>query len=836
VRQSAAPFLALSCAAIFTNGAEGQVYGDPQGDERPDVVVDGQKEVELPKQVAPLVNTPRSIVVVPKEVIEETGSASLVDALRTVPGITFGAAEGGNPIGDRPFIRGFDSQGSTYLDGVRDFAAQSREVFATESIQVVRGSDSTLGGRGSAGGTINVVSKMPANRDFIVATGSLGTADYKRATIDINRRLTDTIAFRIEGLYHDQDVAGRDYVYQRRWGVAPSLIVGLGTPTRVTGQFYYLEGHELPDSGIPYLYTIGNAPLGTNRDEPAIGRITTIGGTTGTVDRSTFYGLSDRDFRDSKVAQGTLRAEHDLGRLTLRNTLRFTHNVQNYIYTQPDDQQGNVFGTAATNPNPNPTGSILTGGYVWRRANTRYGYADALTNQTDLYGTFETGRIKHSISAGVELDWEKARRGTYVTRGYLNSSNTEILSTGSTISPRCTTASIARFYCASLFSPNANDAWVNYASDTSTTPADIVRTLPIEETVNKGRTQSLYGFDSITIADPLIVNVGLRYDHFKSILEPGATYTATNKDRLTRSDSLFNYQIGAVFKPTANTSVYASYATSATPPNSLLGEGQEGNALPTSATSTNLSLLDTLKPEKSRSYEIGAKADLFAHTLNLTLALFQTDTKNLRTTGEDNTVVFAGNRRIRGIEFGVNGQILPGWTAFGGFTHIDPVITDGGYTALAVAAVTQTVNGVTTTIRPATTVQVVSVNTGRQATQTAKDSLTAWTNLTLFKRLQIGGGAFYTSRVYGGYTDNRAATQNAAGVITVTPATKTILRSIPGYWRFDARAGFEFSRRVNLSVNVQNLTNKTYFSQAYTAHYATIAPGRSAFATLSIRY
>ena len=108
--------------------------------------------------------------------------------------------------------------------------------------------------------------------------------------------------------------------------------------------------------------------------------------------------------------------------------------------------------------------------------------------------------------------------------------------------------------------------------------------------------------------------------------------------------------------------------------------------------------------------------------------------------------------------------------------------------------------------------------------------------MTLFKKLQIGGGAFYTSRVYGGYTDNRSASQNAAGVVTVAPATKTILRSIPGYWRFDARAAFEFSPRIELSVNVQNLADKTYFSQAYTAHYATIAPGRSAFATLAVRY
>jgi catecholate siderophore receptor len=92
------------------------------------------------------------------------------------------------------------------------------------------------------------------------------------------------------------------------------------------------------------------------------------------------------------------------------------------------------------------------------------------------------------------------------------------------------------------------------------------------------------------------------------------------------------------------------------------------------------------------------------------------------------------------------------------------------------------------------------------------------------------------SRVFGGYADNRAATQDGAGVVTVSPATKAIARSVPSYWRFDARASYEFSDRVSLSVNVQNLTDKVYFAQAFTNHYATLAPGRSAFATLSIRY
>ncbi|CAN5381911.1 TonB-dependent siderophore receptor [soil metagenome] len=826
-------FLALGCVGFLATAPAYAEAADDNSNEQ--IIVNGHQEiVALPKAVAPLINTPRSVVVVDAQIIKETGSASLVDALRTVPGITFGAAEGGNPIGDRPFIRGFDSQGSTYLDGVRDLGAQTREIFAVDSIQVVRGSDSTLGGRGSAGGTLNIISKTPQARNFATLDLSGGTADYKRAVGDVNYQLSDSVAVRLAAMWHDQDVAGRDAIWQRRWGVAPSITVGLGTPTRMTFGYYHLTSHELPDSGIPFLYTIGNTPnLGTSYSEPAIGQITTLGGQTGTVDRSTYYGLANRDFRDAKTDQLTMRVEHDFGGITLRNTSRYSHNSQAYIYTLPDDSQGNVFGTTVANTGTNQT----SGGYVWTRTNTRYGYDNSLTNQTDLFGKFRTGSVEHSFSVGAEFSWEKARRGVFVTRGNLNASGVEILSNGSTISPRCNTTSIARYYCASLFNPNPNAPWVNYASDTSNVTAPIVKMLPIEETQNDANTQGVYAFDSITLTPALILNLGARVDRFESATTPGQAANATSTVTLSRTDTIFNYQAGLVFKPTKNTSVYASIATAATPPNSLLGEGQEGNGLgaPVGATpgSTATALaaaravLDTLRVEKTKSYEVGAKADLFGGGLSLTAALFQTETKNARVTSDANTVTFIGERRIRGAEIGFNGNITPAWSVFGGYTYLDAKIVDGGFSTLTAAAVTG---------QAAKTVLVTSVNTGRQFPQTAKHSFTIWSNYKVIKGLTIGGGAFYTSRVFGGYADNRSATQDSAGVVTIIPATKIIERSVPEYWRFDARASYDFNRNVGLSVNVQNLTDKVYFNQTYTSHYASIAPGRSAFATLSVRY
>lgn len=828
-------FLALSCVGAFAGGpAFGRATPDavPANDEdqnRQDIIVNGVRETKTgPKDVAPLVNTPKSIVVLDKSVIEQTGSNSLQDALRTVPGITFGAAEGGNPIGDRPFIRGFDSQGSIYVDGVRDLASQTREVFAIDSVQIVRGSDSTLGGRGSAGGTINILSKLPVLDTFGSVNASYGNGDYKRITGDVNVKVSDTVAVRVEGLWHDQNVVDRDAIWSKRWGVAPSVTVGLGTPTRLTASFYYLKTNELPDSGLPYLYvcsaTLCNAPAGNVFTTPALGTITTAGGQTGTVARSTYYGLVDRDFRKSTSRQATIRVEHDFGSVTLRNTARFDHDDQSYIYLLPDDSNGNVFGTTAINTGTN----VTTGGEVWRRANTRYGYTKSIVDQLDLSGTFDTGSVKHSFAVGAEFSWEKARRGFYVTRGYLNASGTEILSTGSTISPRCNTATISRYYCTSLFNPNPNDPWVNYASDTSNVASPIVKSLPIEETQNDASTQSIYGFDSITIIPSLILNLGARYDHFRSTTIPGQTASATTTVSLSRTDDLFNWQAGLVFKPTKETSLYASYATAATPPNSLLGEGREDNALPTTGSTTNLSILDSLKVQKTKTYEVGAKGSFFHEKLALGLAVFQTDITNARVQIDANTVGFFGKTRIRGVELTFNGTVLPGWTVFGGYTYLDPKIIDAGFTALTAAA-----NGAGA---PSQVVYVPSISNGRQVPQTAKNSFTLSTNYQATKRFSFGGGAYYMDRQIGGYADNRKATQTTTGVVTITPATTILTRGTPSYWRFDAQARYALTDTFALSVNVQNLTDKAYFSQTYTSHYATIAPGRTVFGTVTAKF
>ncbi len=835
--QRATPaFLALaavgfvaSAPTAFARDIDPVAAVDQQRDaERSDVVVEGERirERENAKATAPLVNTPRSVTLIPEEVIKETGAATFVDALRQTPGITFGAAEGGNPIGDRPFIRGIDTQGSIFLDGVRDLAAQSREVFAVEQIEIVRGSDSTSGGRGSAGGAINIISKLPRGRTAVSGTLSYGSDDYKRVTLDANYRIDKQVAVRVAAMYHDQDIAGRDALWSERWGVAPSITLGIDGPTQLTAAYYHLETDELPDSGFPYRYvastSVSNAPTtGFVISEPAIGEFTTASGATGNIDPDNFYGLVDRDFRRTMVDQATIRAQHDFGGITLRNTARWSRTEQSYIYTQPDDSQANAYGIPAGGRNVGtlPSGQFndyTAGGRVWRRANSRYGVTESVINQVDLFGKFETGPLKHSFAVGGELSWDQAYRGTYVSQGGA------VINTGTnnaTTGGRCGTApGNAPYNCADLFNPNPYDPWVNLIGGVAT---PIVRSSVDTRTLQYGETKAVYAFDSITFG-PAILNLGIRYDDFQSRVR--LPLSGGVRTEVRRRDQLWNYQAALTVKPTDATSIYATFSTSSTPPNSLLGEGQEGNALPT--TGSVQAVADSLEVEKNRSFEIGAKAQLFGNRLGLTAAVFRTETDNARVTSETNTIAFIGKREVQGVELSINGQILRGWNVFGGYTYLDAEIVDGGFTAF-------TLPGDATTA--ARTVLQPSVNTGRRFPNTPEHAASLWSTVRVTPRFTVGGGAYYQSRVFGGYADNRYVSGTGASA-QVVPATVVVARSVPGYTRFDATASYRFDERLSLQINVQNLADKRYFATAYASHYAQIAPGRSAFATLNIRF
>ncbi|MFZ5960714.1 TonB-dependent receptor [Pseudomonas knackmussii] len=565
------------------------------------------------KYTAPLLDTPKTVTVIPQQVIKDTGALTLVDALRTTPGITFGAGEGGNPAGDRPFIRGFNAESDTFLDGMRDVGSQTREIFNIERIEVSKGPGSAYTGAGSTGGSLNLISKTAKLEDFNDASFTYGSDQTRRTTLDVNHALTDNAAFRLNLMKHDANVAGRDEVNVSRWGVAPTVTFGFDTPTRATFSYYHLSTDDMPDYGLP-LTNVNRSQH--NPSKPA------------SVDRDNFYGLNDRDYRKSTTDSGTFRIEHDLNDdLTLSNSFRMVRTTLDYIVTNPDDSKGNV-----------------VNGYVYRSAKSRNSTTKGWVNQTDLKASFDTAGYKHSLVTGVEFSYEDVHNRPYViTPGAPgNLCNARLLASGD---------------CTSLENPTPGDTWTGSIADS---PA---------YTDTDTKTASAYVFDTIKLAEQWDLNLGLRYDDFDTessgYATAGRTTPAGYFDRESNTH-FWNYQAGLVYKPLPNGSVYVAWSTSSNPTGETGGNG-----------STDVSLANSsLDPERNRNYEIGTKWGFFEDALSLNAALFRTDKTNARVTDPDNSTyqVLEGEQRVQGVELGFSGQLTPKWKVFGGYTYLDSEI------------------------------------------------------------------------------------------------------------------------------------------------------------------
>lgn len=707
------------------------------------------EKADSPKYTAPLIDTPRSITVIPQQLIKDTAATSLQDALRTVPGVTFGAGEGGNPQGDRPFIRGFDAQGDTYLDGVRDTGAQSREIFAVENIEVAKGPNSAFGGRGAAGGTINLVSKKAHWGNSFDAGYTWGSDQTQRYTLDGNYQFSDTVAGRLNLMSHESNVAGRDNVNYDRWGIAPSLAFGLGTDTRVNIDYYHMESNDLPDSGIPYGFSVGKTHTAASPDKPNDGG-----------DSTNFYGLTDRDFRKTRTDITTLAFEHDFNdSLTVKNTLRHGNSMQDYILTQPDDSKGNV-----------------NNGSVWRRANSRVSNTATTTNQTDLFGDFYVAGFKNSFSTGIEISRETSDRSSYNV-------NTDTIGSTSVADSSCTPGMIGSpsgYNCTSLGNPTPNDPWSGAISRNYL------------GTATSSNTRALYAMDTLELSPEWLLNMGLRYDHFETQYKTHALDSKTKAPVTYKGEDtsdFFSGQLGLIWKVRPNGSIYVSYATSATPPGSMLGEGMEGNALSGSPERSGAFASSDLEPEETTNYELGTKWDVFNDRLSLTAAIFRTEKENTRVQVDTASYENAGKTRVDGIELSASGKITDKWQVFAGYSYLDAKQQDGG--------------------------PLNKATDGNKLPNTPRNSASLWTTYAITPKLTVGGGAFYVDDVFG----------NVANTTYV-----------PSYTRYDAMASYKLSKNVDLQLNVQNLTDKTYYDKAFSTHFANQAPGRTALLTTNFHF
>jgi len=681
------------------------------------------------KYVAPLKDTPKTVSILSQKLLKETNSNTLLEALRNEPGITLGAGEGGTPYTDIPYIRGYNGQSAIYVDGVRNSTTQNRDMFAIDQVEITKGSSSALTGGSGVGGSINLIPKVAHEGDEYQGTVAGGTDNYKHIVLDANKDFGNGIAGRVITMGHENEKPGQhNGAEYARVGLAPSIAFGLGSDNRATLSYYFLKSNDEPDSGIPFDGNNGGKPLN--------------------VKQGTYYGWKDRDFDKRENHIGTLKLEHDFNDdLTVTNTTTYSRSKADYIYTNPDDSKGNIYN-----------------GKVYRRATQSIRDTEAFTDQLSLAGKLNTGAIAHSFNVGAEYNREKTNRGNYdmTYPGY----------TGSTTAGFNANCANNDGWCTDLNNPSANDPWLGTLNPNK------------KQTTLTNETVSIYALDSVEFNKYWLLNLGVRWDQFdtklkynKDVTSRGVTTPAGTE--YSNDTDYFSYQAGVVFRPTENSSIYASYATAANP----VGIDPDIDGLSEST--------KNLEPEKARTYEIGTKWSLWDNRANATAAIFRTEKQNTRITDSSGFSTNAGSSKVDGFEIGLTGHLTDQWEMAIGYSYLDSELEDAGYSSGTV------------------------VKTGGPIPFVAKNSANVWTTYQVLPQLSLGAGVQYRDKVYTNANQDRV---------------------LPTFTIYNAMAKYNVNENVDLQLNINNISDKRYFTSAHARHYANEGDGRNAVLAVNFKY
>ncbi|HTG05504.1 MAG TPA: TonB-dependent receptor [Bradyrhizobium sp.] len=644
----------------------------------------------------PLLNTPKTVTVLSKEILEDKNATTLKQAVLSTAGVTLGTGEGGNAFGDRFFIRGFDARNDVFLDGMRDAGVSVRENFFTEQVEILRGPGSSFAGRGTTGGAINIVTKQATTeKSFYNMDTTFGTDRTKRVVLDVNQVISPTLAVRAGGLFQDAGVAGRDFIKDDRDG---GFVAVKWTPldtVKLSANYIHTNLHGLPDFGVPY-YRPGSPQ--TQYTSTAGGPYTDFG-----VNRNTFYGLVNRDYYSIKQDIGTFGGEVAITPdLTLSNKTRVQRSVLDYIGTLPEGPNA-ALGTVSLNPQ------------------SRYQVTENVANQTEATYKFDVGGWKNTALGGVEISREIASIDKYAGL------SSEQLPGGTT------TGSIPG---ANVFAPQFTFANVG----TNPTWAGLPTKVAID-------TKSVYLIDTANYNDLVILNGGVRFDDYNIKVSGFGTVGGFPNifGAQEQRHGLPNFNLGLTLKPLPIASVYAAYATSSNPVGAEFDgtSAQYGGLAP----SLNGNPNQIFGPEKNKAIEVGTKWELFDRHLLVTAALFQTEKDNARESrnvtsiatqtadcpfpGTTVSCITAGAAyRIRGIDLGAGGKITDKWSVFGGLVLMQSEVTKS--------------------LVPSPQPLLYPSNVGLKLANVAHQSFSLLTKYQLTDIWELGGQAVYRSKMYGG--------------------------------------------------------------------------------------
>lgn len=785
--------LGVSALALQATGAWAQTEVAAAAETLTGVTINADRnEPDSPKYAAPLIDTPQTITVVPAEVLEQQNLLNLRDVLSTLPGITFGAGEGGGGYGDSINVRGYSASNDITVDGVRDSAQYSRtDPFNLEQIELTNGANSVYAGAGAVGGSINLVSKRPHGSDRTALTIGGGTDAYARLTADIDQAIGDDAAFRLNVMMHQNDVPGRDVESYRRFGIAPSITFGRQGDTQLTLSYLHQQDQNTPQYGVPYALNIAN-------DGPLPG-----------VSSEDYFGLRNLDRQETRIDQLTALVEHRFNEtLSLRNLSRYQIVSQD---ASTSAVQGSFCTADGVNPYLSSAGEIQPctvspGVYLpsGPRGNVRNTENKLYYNETDLTAEFATGGLRHTLVAG--LAW---------TREEYDLVNGNLLRTadGAAIAePEMSLSDPSGYW---PFESNFIIGGGNVGRDGA----------PSGHNAGQRDNIALYVFDAVELSPQWELNGGVRVernegenriDYFTpygylpsgdgSTLgaafagAPGGVYNGSSS--FENDDTLTSYRVGLVYKPIENASFYLAYGNSETPSQATVNGA-------CNSTSCNVD------PEEAVNYEAGIKWDAMGGLLQLTAAVFRNERTNYRVNSNDPAQpdqALDGQSRVDGVALGAAGLITDRWSIFANYTFLDSEVVQGvsDFCLANPDASGCTLGGNSNAIA------------GDPLPTTPEHSFSLWTTYEIMPRLLVGYGATYQ----GEYTFARAS--------AASPQLYT-----DDYWVHRAMVAYELNEHAVLQLNVNNLTDETYYTRIRnnaTSGWATPGEARSFVLSLNMRY
>lgn len=317
-----------------------------------------QRSLTATKTDTALVNVPQAITVITRELIEDQGMRGIGDVTRYVPGAGIAQGEGNR---DTPVLRGNSTTADFFIDGMRDDVQYFRDLYNVDRVEVLKGPNAMIFGRGGSGGLINRVTKQANGTSVHELKLQVGSWNQYRTTADIGQAINDSLSYRVTGLYEDAD-SYRDGVTLKRYGVNPTVAWKLSTDTTLHVGYDYFHDDRVADRGIS-----------SYQGRPVV------------TDASTFFGDAKQSYAEVDVNTLFATLDHRFSKqISLRNSTRYSNYEKVYQNVYP----GAVNSTGT---------SVAISAY--RNATDR----DNLINQTDAVLSLDTGAIHHQVLVGMEL-------------------------------------------------------------------------------------------------------------------------------------------------------------------------------------------------------------------------------------------------------------------------------------------------------------------------------------------------------------------------------------------------------------------------------------------------